>query len=67
MKTSLKVLFILVSSRVNKTYKVAIKCRVTYLKKRKECSTGLLINPKNWNAKKQFVEPPEPDAELINT
>ena len=40
--------------------------RITYLKKRKQFSTGLFINPNNWNSKQQLVKPPEPDAELIN-
>ena len=44
-----------------------IRCRVTYKKVRKDFSTGKFINPKNWNSKQQLVEPPEPDAELINT
>ncbi len=44
-----------------------IRCRVTYKKVRKDFSTGKFINPKHWNSKKQLVEPPEPDAALINT
>jgi hypothetical protein len=40
---------------------------MTYKKVRKEFSTGKFIKPTNWNSKQQLVEPPEPDAELINT
>ena len=55
------------NSKSNKIGKTVIKCRLTFNKKRKEFSTGLFINPKNWNSKQQLVKPPEPDAELINT
>ncbi len=44
-----------------------IRCRITFRKQRKEFSTGIFINPSNWNSKQQLVEPPEPDAELTNT
>ncbi|MCK0179138.1 Arm DNA-binding domain-containing protein [Flavobacteriaceae bacterium S0862] len=44
-----------------------IKCRLTFNNRRKQFSTGLFIKPSNWNNKKQLVESPEPDAELINT
>ena len=44
-----------------------IRCRVTYKKVRKDFSTGKFINPIHWKSKQQLVEPPEPDAELINT
>ena len=44
-----------------------IRCRVTYKKVRKDFSTGKFISPIHWNSKQQLVEPPEPDAELINT
>lgn len=64
---TLKTLFLLIGSRVNQTNKCAIKCRITYQKKRKEFSTGLFINPNNWNSKKQQAEPPEPDENYINT
>jgi len=60
-------LFLLYKSKLNSQGKCALKCRITYLKKRKEFATGLSINPSFWNSKQQFVKPDEPDAELINT
>ena len=54
-------------SKLNKQRISPVKCRITYLKKRKEFSTGLFINPKHWSSKQQYVEPTESDAELINT
>lgn len=59
--------FLLYKSKINSSGNCPIGCRITCLKKRKQFSTGLFILPKNWNSKQQCVEPPEPDAELINT
>ena len=64
---TIRVLFIISNYRLNKHSKSVVKCRITYKKKRKEFSTGISINPSNWNSKQQLVEPPEPDSELINT
>jgi len=55
------------SSKLNQSGKSVIKCRITFIKKRKEFSTGVFINPKNWDSKQQLIRPPEPDAELFNT
>ena len=42
-------------SKLNKQDKSPVKCRITFNKKRREFSTGLFINPKNWNSKQQQV------------
>jgi integrase len=42
-------------------------CRLTFKKSRKTLSTGIFINPNNWNNKQQLVKPNEPDSELINS
>jgi integrase len=63
----LSILYLLYKSKTNSTGKCPIRCRVTFNKNRKEFSTGLFINPKNWNSKQQFVEPPEPDSDIINS
>jgi integrase/recombinase XerD len=63
----IRVLFMPARSRLNKGGQSVLKCRLSYRKKRKEFSTGLFINPKNWNSKQQSVEPPEPDVEILNT
>lgn len=43
-----------------------ISCRITFLKKRKEFSTGLFINPTYWDGKKQLVKPSD-QSEYFNT
>jgi len=63
----LNIRFIVVFNRVNPKGKTVIGCRITYIKIRKQFSTGLFINPSNWNSKQQLVKPSEPDSELINT
>ncbi|MBE9489305.1 MAG: hypothetical protein IMY67_03335 [Bacteroidetes bacterium] len=42
-------------------------CRLTYLEKRKQFSTGQFVNPNNWKCKQQIVKLPEPDSDIINT
>ena len=64
---TLRVLFLIAGNRINQTNKCALKCRITFNKKRKEFSTGLFIILEQWNSKLQLVEPPEPDIEYINT
>ncbi|MDH7912092.1 site-specific integrase [Winogradskyella sp. SYSU M77433] len=66
-KSKLNILFYLKRKKSKSIINTTILCRMTYLKKRKQFSTGQFLNPKNWNSKQQCVEPPEPDAELINT
>jgi len=63
----LNILYLLYKAKTNSTGKCPVRCRVTYNKQRKEFAIGQFINPKHWNSKQQVVEPPEPDAELINT
>ena len=65
--SSIKINYLPIKGRINMNERCAIKCRITYNKKRKEFSTGLFINPKNWNSKQQLVKPPEPDSDIINT
>ncbi|WP_200859640.1 site-specific integrase [Sphingobacterium paucimobilis] len=43
-----------------------IRCRITYNSYRKEFSTGLFINPKNWNNKKQVAIPNNQENSIIN-
>ena len=62
----LNIRFIVALNRINPQGKTVIGCRITFLKKRKQFSTGLFINPNNWNSKQQHVNPLEPDSEYIN-
>ena len=63
----LNITFVISTSRTRMDNKAPLVCRITFKKKRKQFSTGLSINPSNWNSKQQLVEPPEPDIEYINT
>lgn len=63
----MKVLFLIARNRVSNTNKCVIKCRITFNKQRKEFSTGLFVNPDNWNSKKQKVLDKESQHEYLNT
>jgi len=63
----LNILFTINKSKINSKGLSALTCRLTYLKARKRFSTGISISPHLWNSKKQLIEPPEKDAELLNT
>jgi len=64
---NIRILYTLNNSKINSRGLCPIRCRVAFNKQRKEFSTGLFINPENWNSKRQLVEPPEQDIEYINT
>ena len=49
----LLILFYLQKARINKRNQCPIICRITYNKKRKQFSTGIYIEPENWNSVKQ--------------
>jgi integrase len=51
---------------MNKKGLCPIKCRITYIGKRKVFSTSLFINPKHWKSKQQLASPPDGDN-FINT
>jgi len=53
---TMKILFYLNKSKTNQKGVCPIYCRITFLKKRKEFSTGQFVNPKYWNSKKQIFE-----------
>ncbi|WP_053971136.1 site-specific integrase [Mangrovimonas sp. ST2L15] len=63
----INILFIPYIAKSNSKKRCPIKCRITYLKKRKEFSTGIFINPKQWDSKQQVIKPPEPDSDIHNT
>ncbi|MGJ5642898.1 tyrosine-type recombinase/integrase [Formosa sp. S-31] len=50
---SLSVLFYLNKAKTNQQGRCSIYCRITYLKQRKQFSTGNYVFPTDWNAKKQ--------------
>lgn len=61
-----KITFILSKNRLNAIGKCSIRCRITYLKKRSEFSTGLFINPNHWHSKQQIAKPPNDENKYIN-
>ena len=63
----LNILFLLDRSKLNKQGKCPIKCRLTYLGKRKMFSTGQFIEPNKWSSKQQKVKPPNKNNNFINT
>lgn len=64
--TQIKILFLLARSRLNQQGQCSIRCRITLDYERKEFSTGLFVNPKNWNSKKQLTKPPTEENTFIN-
>jgi hypothetical protein len=52
-QNNLSVLFLLKKEKTNKQGTCPVYCRITYLKKRKQFSSGEFINPSDWNAKQQ--------------
>lgn len=51
----LSIRFVIIKAKINKRGVCAISCRLTYKGKRKAFSTGLFVNPSNWDSKKQIV------------
>lgn len=52
---NLTVLFLLKKEKTNQKGACPIYCRITYLHKRKQFSTGQFVNPLHWNSKQQQV------------
>ena len=62
----LSVLFVLQKIKMNKKGQCPIKCRITFLKTRKEFSIGIFINPDYWDSGKQKASPPSTDNATLN-
>src|SRR5690606_5474882 len=60
------ILFYLNKSKINQKGICPIKCRITYLKKRKEFSTGQFVNPDDWNSKKQLAVSNSKNNSILN-
>ncbi|MDW5289458.1 site-specific integrase [Formosa sp. PL04] len=63
---TMKVLFVIKKDKTNSKGICPIKCRVTYLKKRREFSTGQFVNPEHWNSKSQKVTSQDPNSNILN-
>ncbi|WP_299518575.1 phage integrase SAM-like domain and Arm DNA-binding domain-containing protein, partial [uncultured Flavobacterium sp.] len=64
---TLKILFLLQKVRTNKRGNAPLRCRLTYLGARKIFSTGLFINPSNWNSTLQKAIPTDTEHSQVNT
>jgi integrase/recombinase XerD len=62
----LSILFVLQKIKINKKGQCPIKCRITFLKSRKEFSTGIFINPDYWDSGKQKASPSSTENTLLN-
>lgn len=62
----INITFLLARNRINQSGKCSIRCRITYLQKRHEFSTGLFINPNHWHSKQQQAKPPNEENTFIN-
>lgn len=63
-KSKLTVLFVIQKSKINKKGMCPIRCRITYLKQRKEFSLGLFVKPYLWDNKLQEYEIEETNTQL---
>lgn len=65
--SKLSILFVLDKINANSKGTAPLRCRITYLKKRKVFSTGLFTVVDCWNSKKQKAIPLNKENENINT
>ncbi|MBC35591.1 MAG: integrase [Bacteroidetes bacterium] len=63
---TINILFIILKSRLNKNGKAAIKCRITYKRRRIEFATGFFVEPNNWVNLSQRINPKIKESELVN-
>jgi integrase/recombinase XerD len=67
MKTqTIYIRFNTISNRINKKGLIALQCRITFNKKRKDFAIGLFVNPKDWDSKKQKLLDSSDQEETIN-
>lgn len=52
---SLSILFVIKLNKKNKKGLCPLNVRITYLKKRKEASSGIMVNPLQWHSKQQKI------------
>ena len=62
----LSILFVLQKVKTNKKGLCPLRCRLTYLKRRKEFSTGMFIDPDTWSNSVQKAKPPSTENTFLN-
>jgi integrase/recombinase XerD len=63
----LRILFVIALNRIKKNNQAPIFCRITYNQKRKQFATGISVDPKDWDRKKQIVNASDSNSKEINT
>ena len=63
---SIKILFVLDKAKSNIKGLAPLRCRITFLGERKPFATGLFINPKYWDSKKQLTKPANEENNYTN-
>lgn len=64
---NVSILFYLQKVRINKKGTCPIRCRITYLGKRKEFATGEFVNPTMWDSKQQKPTSYSTENQQLNT
>jgi site-specific recombinase XerD len=62
----LSILFVLQKVKTNKKGECPLRCRLTFSKNRREFSTGIFINPENWDSGKQKASPQNNENIILN-
>lgn len=62
----LTIRFVIAKNRTRNDGSAPLLCRLTYIEMRKQFATGIFINPKNWDSKRQLTKPPNDDNTYIN-
>ncbi|HBR12675.1 MAG TPA: integrase [Chryseobacterium sp.] len=62
----LTIRFVIAKNRTRNDGSAPLLCRLTYIEMRKQFATGIFINPKNWDSKRQLTKPPNDENTYIN-
>lgn len=65
-QNQITILFVISTAKTNQKGLSPLYCRITLNKIRKQFSTGLFVNPKNWNNKIQKVTTADPQHKHLN-
>ncbi len=63
----LTIRYIIAKNKTRADNKAPLFCRLTYNKKRKQFATGLFVNTKYWDSKKQLLKLPDKENHCLNT
>nr|WP_315160833.1 site-specific integrase [uncultured Flavobacterium sp.] len=66
-KEKITILFVISANKTNQKGLCPLNCRITLNKERKQFTTGLFVNPNNWENKFQKVNSRDSNYKFINT